>query len=107
VVTVAGAEAAWLIDEVDAVVEDALELSSPDSSSPDERVVVEVDGAVVVAVLCLVFADSAGSLPCAIWTARPPVRASAAATAMAVILAVNLVMPVTLAALPQRTLGIA
>jgi hypothetical protein len=106
VVTVAGDEVAWLVDEVDAWVEDALEASSPDSSSPDE-LVVEADVAVVVALLCLVFADSAGSLPCAIWTASAPVRASAAATATAVILAVNLVMPVTLAAPPQRTLGIA
>jgi hypothetical protein len=107
VVTVAGDEVGWLVDEVDAWVEDALEASSPDSSSPDELVVVEADVAVVVALLCLVFADSAGSLPCAIWTASAPVRASAAATATAVILAVNLVMPVTLAAPPQRTLGIA
>jgi hypothetical protein len=51
------------------------------------------------------FADSAGSSPCAIWTARPPVRASAAATATAVIFAVSAVMAGTIACQPQRSLG--
>jgi hypothetical protein len=91
VVTVAGDDVAWSEVEEDAV--DAPELVELDLD------VVEVDLALVV------FADIAGSLPCAIWTASAPVRASAAATAIAVIFAVSAVMAGTMARPPQRKLG--
>jgi hypothetical protein len=104
VVTVAGEDVAWL--EVDWPTAEPLEL---------DLLVLELLPEDVLPVddwLVLAFADSAGSLPCAIWTASPPVSASAAAAANAVIFAVSRIgegwrrfMARTLACPPQRNLG--
>jgi hypothetical protein len=105
VVTVAGEDVAWL--EVDWPTALSLELDVLVLEVLPEELL-PVDDWLVVA-----FADSAGSLPCAIWTASPPVRASAAAAANAVIFAVSRIgegwrrfMARTLACPPQRNLGI-
>jgi hypothetical protein len=100
VVTVAGEDVAW--SEVDWL-----------TAVPDELELEELELDLLLDDwLVVVFADSAGSLPCAIWTASPPVSASAAATATAVTFAVSLIdegrrrfMTRTLAAAPQRNLG--
>jgi hypothetical protein len=79
VVTVAGAEAVVVVDELADELADAVALFFD--------------------------ADRPGSLPWAIWIARPPVSARAAATARAVIFAVSAVMAGTLTGVPQRKLG--
>jgi hypothetical protein len=103
VVTVAGEDVAW--SEVDSLT--AVPLESDEVELEELELDLLLDDWLVV-----VFADSAGSLPCAIWTASPPVSASAAATATAVIFAVSLIdegrrrfMTGTIAAAPQRNLG--
>jgi hypothetical protein len=99
VVTVAGEDVAWS------------ELDWPTLLPVEEEVLPDED-LLVVDVLFDAFADSAGSSPCAIWTASPPVRASAAAAAIAVIFAVSLIdegrcrfMARTVSRPPQRNLG--
>jgi hypothetical protein len=112
VVTVAGEDVAW--SEVDWLAAVELDELEPDELELD-LLVLELLPEEVLPVddwLVVVFADSAGSFPCAIWTASPPVSASAPATATAVIFAVSRIgdgrrrfMARTLARLPQRNLG--
>jgi hypothetical protein len=114
VVTVAGEDVAW--SEVDWLTAVPLESDEFELDEPELDVLVlealAEEDLLLDDWLVVVFADSAGSLPCAIWTASPPVSASAAATATAVIFAVSLIdegrrgfMTRTLAAVPQRNLG--